>query len=255
MSYDTIQLDKSLYAVSQGFTKALESIDPTEQYHGTPLGELDAYERQLKRFGIHISGAGSDRVEKFFQNAETGVLFPEYIARAVRQGMERADVLPRITATTTRINGLDYRSIETSAGTGDPETAVDEGDPLPETKVRTKQNLIAMHKHGRLLSASYEAIRFHRLDLFTVTLRQIGAEIAKTLLADAVDVLINGDGGNGVPLIEGLVPRHDVQDVVAVRHSVTRIIYTRFGAVADGVNKSFQIEDIGCKTLAVINLG
>lgn len=198
MSYDTIQLDKSLYAASQGFTKALESADPTEQYRGTPLGELDAYERQLKRFGIRVGGAGSDRVEKFFQSAETSVLFPEYIARAVRQGMERADVLPRIAATTTRIEGLDYRSIETSAGTGNPESAVAEGDLLPETKVRTKTKLIGMHKHGRLLSASYEAIRFHRLDLFTVTLRQIGAEIAKTLLADAVDVLIHGDGGSGV---------------------------------------------------------
>ena len=41
--------------------------------------------------------------------------------------------------------------------------------------------------------ASYEAIRFQKLDLFSVMLRQIGAHIQKQQLSDAVDVLINGD--------------------------------------------------------------
>ena len=44
--------------------------------------------------------------------------------------------------------------------------------------------------------ASYEAIRFQKLDLFAVTLRQIGAYIQKMHLQDAVDVLVNGDGNN-----------------------------------------------------------
>ena len=35
-----------------------------------------------------------------------------------------------------------------------------------------------------------------KLDLFSVTLRRIGAHIARTHLEDAVDVLINGDGNN-----------------------------------------------------------
>ena len=45
-----------------------------------------------------------------------------------------------------------------------------------------------------MLVSSYEAIRFQRLDLFTVTLRQIGLYIARSQLKDAVNVLINGDG-------------------------------------------------------------
>ena len=44
--------------------------------------------------------------------------------------------------------------------------------------------------------ASYEAIRFQRLDLFSVTLRQIGAYISRMHLEDAIDVLMNGDGNN-----------------------------------------------------------
>jgi hypothetical protein len=45
-----------------------------------------------------------------------------------------------------------------------------------------------------MLVASYEAVRFQKLDLFGVMLRQIGAYIQKMQLADAVNVLINGDG-------------------------------------------------------------
>lgn len=45
-----------------------------------------------------------------------------------------------------------------------------------------------------MLVASYEAIRFQRLDLFSVTLRQIGAYIGRMHLEDAIEVLRNGDG-------------------------------------------------------------
>ncbi len=51
-----------------------------------------------------------------------------------------------------------------------------------------------LHKRGRMLVASYEAIRFQRLDLFSVTLRQIGAYIGRMHLEDAIGVLRNGDG-------------------------------------------------------------
>lgn len=58
-----------------------------------------------------MKGAGSDAVEKFFATSQSAVLFPEYIARSVRQGMEEANLLPHITAAVTRFDGMDYRSI------------------------------------------------------------------------------------------------------------------------------------------------
>ena len=46
-------------------------------------------------------------------------------------------------------------------------------------------------------------MRFQRLDLFTVTLRQIGAYIARTQLKDAVSVLEKGDGNsNEAPVVD-----------------------------------------------------
>ena len=197
MSYfDNIKLEKGLYA-SGNFTKALESLDPAENYNGTSLEGLDAYQRQLKRFDIKVSGAGSDVVDKFFKTSDSAVLFPEYVSRAVRQGMEEANVLPRIVASTTVIDSLDYRSIACEPTEDEKELkVVSEGAFIPETYIKSKENLVRLRKRGRSLVASYEAVRFQRLDLFTVTLRQIGAYIARTQLADAIDTIVGGDGNN-----------------------------------------------------------
>ena len=90
--YDTIRLEKGMYATpGKTFSQVLEEQDPSQNYEGTSLGSLDAYQRQLKRFDIRVGGAGSDVVEKFFQTGDSAALFPEYVSRAVRQGMEAAD--------------------------------------------------------------------------------------------------------------------------------------------------------------------
>ncbi len=202
-NYDNIRLEKGLYA-SGNFTKALESLDPGENYKGTSLEGLDAYQRQLKRFGIKVGGSGSDVVDKFFKSSDSAVLFPEYVSRAVRQGLEQADILPGVIASTTVINSLDYRSITSIPSEEEKELAiVKEGAFIPETNIRTKENLVKLRKRGRSLVASYEAIKFQRLDLFTVTLRQIGAYIARTLLKDAIEVIVNGDGAdNAAQIVE-----------------------------------------------------
>lgn len=197
MSYDTIRLEKGMYASAKGFTQTLEQLDPSESYVGTSLEGLDAYQRQLKRFDIKVSGRNSDAVEKFFQTSDSAALFPEFVSRAVAQGLMEADLLPNIVAATTRIEGMDYRSIASIPEQDSMELKhVAEGASIPQTAVKTKENLVQLHKRGRMLVASYEAIRFQRLDLFTVTLKQIGAYIARSQLHDAVDVLINGDGND-----------------------------------------------------------
>ena len=177
--FDNLRLEKGMYnEAGRSFTQVLEREDPSEQYKGTALEGLDAYQRQLKRFDIKVKGAGSDAVEKFFATSQSAVLFPEYIARSVRQGM-------------------DYRSI--ASVPDDDQKAlrwVEEGASIPQTQVKTQENLVKLHKRGRMLVASYEAIRYQKLDLFSVTLRQIGAHINRMHLEDAIEVLLNGDGND-----------------------------------------------------------
>ena len=198
MSYhfENLKLENGMYGRGgRTFAQTLEELDPSERYRDTPLEGLDAFQRQLKRFDIHVKGVGSDMVEKFFHTADSAVLFPEFVSRVVRQGLEEESVLPAITATVTRFDGMDYRSIA-SVPTEEQKKLrrVEEGAEIPQTTIRTQENLVRLHKRGRMLVASYEAIRFQRLDLFSVTLRQIGAHIGRMHLEDAIRVLRYGDG-------------------------------------------------------------
>ena len=194
MAFDNIKLEKGLYTTSKGFTASLEELDPSENYIGTDYEGLDAYQRQLKRFDIKVSGTGSDTISKFFATTDSAALFPEYISRAVQQGLEEEDTLHKIIATTTNIDSLDYRAIESVPTEEEKELAlVAEGETIPETTIRTKDKLTKLKKRGRMLVASYEAIKFQKLDLFTVTLKQIGAYIARTQFKDAIEVITNSD--------------------------------------------------------------
>jgi len=193
MAFDNVKLDKGLYCAGKSFTKALEQADPGEQYCGTALEGLDAYERQLKRFGIRVSGSGSDRVEKFFQNADTAVLFPEFVARTVERGLKEASKLESIVAATTQIDGNDYRSagIEADNTPGSPTT---EGEALGALTIRSKNSLVDMQKFGSVLNVTYETLRYQRLELLGVFLRKVGKSFAINMLDSAVNVLRHGDG-------------------------------------------------------------
>ena len=181
--FDTVKLEKGMYGeTGRTFTQVLEAQDPSEQYKGTALEGLDAFQRQLKRFDIKVKGAGSDVVEKFFSTADSAVLFPEYVAR---------------------FDGMDYRSITSVPDEEKKLRRVEEGAAIPGTTVKVQENLVKLHKRGRMLVASYEAIRYQKLDLFSVTLRQIGAHINRMHLEDAIQVLEEGDGnGNPAPVME-----------------------------------------------------
>ena len=195
--FETVKLDKGMYRhAGMSFSQVLEQADPSRQYKGTEMEGLDAFQRQLKRFDIKVKGADSDCVEKFFRTADSAVLFPEYISRCVRQGMEEGNVLSHITAAVTKIDGVDYRSVTAESGEHTQLRLVDEGAAIPSTTIRAQGNLIKLNKRGRMLVASYEAVRHQKLDLFSVTLRQMGAGIAAAQLEDAVNVLLHGDGND-----------------------------------------------------------
>jgi hypothetical protein len=196
--FENVKLEKGMYGRSgRTFSQTLEELDPSEHYRGTALEGLHAFQRQLKRFDIKVKGSGSDMVEKFFHTGESSVLFPEFVSRIVRQGMEEENILSDITATVTRFDGMDYRSIASVPTEEDKQLVrVEEGAEIPQTMIRTQENLVRLHKRGRMLVAPYEAIRFQKLDMFGVMLRQIGSYIQKMQLMDAISVMVNGDGND-----------------------------------------------------------
>ena len=197
MNYESVRLDKNLYKAEGGFSAQLEKLDPGKNYIGTDISGLDAFERQLKRFDIKVSGPHSDSIAKFFATSESAALFPEYVARAVAQGSRDNAIIDEIIASKTEIESMDYRSITTDLRKDNAADTISdtiaEGGDIPETSISLNEHLIKLKKRGRLLSASYEAIRFQRIDVISVALSQIGVNLSKRQLADAVDFLLNGN--------------------------------------------------------------
>lgn len=196
MSFDNINLEKGLYTTGKSFTQALEELDPSENYRGTSLEGLDAYERQLKRFDIKVSGPESDTISKFFSTTNTAALFPEYISRAVNQGAQSSDKIEKIIATTTNIDSMDYRSIYCNYANGLGLNEVSEGTNINEMVVNVSSKLTKLKKYARMITASYEAIKFQKLDLFTITLKKIGESISNSEFKLALQTIFNNDNIN-----------------------------------------------------------
>lgn len=189
--FDSVKLEKGMYHLANTtFAQALEAADPSEAYVGTALGALDAYERQLKRFNIHINGPECDCVEKFFTTTESAVLFPEFVRRAVKQGMEES-ILSELTAATSTINSTCYKGFSIDESDGAYTAITSEGSDFKVTTITEAENPITLDKYGRVISASYEIVRRQRLDSFAVALRAIGRKLASAIAAAALSKLKN----------------------------------------------------------------
>lgn len=223
--YNDIKLEKGLYGLSQkSFTQALSELDPDSNYIGTEIEGLDAFERQLKRFNIKISGSDCDVVDKFFTTTESAVLFPEFVRRAILSGMD-LPVLEEIVAVNSRALSSDYRpfAIENTQG-ADCSEAIAEGDALPETTI-SQASAISTAKLGRIISTTYEAIRFQKLDLFACTLRRIGAQLANDIAKNAINTLVEDadikqgtEGGfefSDLLALYGLFEQYDLTTLIA----------------------------------------
>ncbi len=183
--FNTVRIEKGLYNLSgKTFSQALEAIDPSENYTDG-LAKLDAFERQLKRFDIKVKGVNADKVDKFFQSAESALLFPEFVRRAVEKGLN-SGCLNRIVAAVSVTEGIDCRGIVLSDGTTEYGTEIAVGAAIPESSISLTSAPIALKKFARLVNAPYEAIRQQRLDVFAVALCAVGAKLAKAIEGAAV---------------------------------------------------------------------
>lgn len=188
--YNDVKLEKGMYNLSgKSFTAALEELDNSAEYIGTELEKLDAYERQLKRFNIRVNGSECDCVEKFFASTETAVLFPEFVRRSIEKGFEGA-VLNAVTAVKTVCESSQYLGCVID----DSESYVtsSQGEVMPAATVTEGTVPVVLEKFGRLINASYEAVRKQRLDVFGVMLRSVGVKLAAAVVKKAMGILAEG---------------------------------------------------------------
>lgn len=216
-----IKLNVDMFKTAQSkkltFSQFLETVDPTESYGS---GEkLDAFERQLKRFGIKVAGKPekgifSSTVESFYQTEESKVLFPEFIARTARESAIGQSILPELVAINTPIDSNVYVPFYVKDQPAEQtKKRVTEGADLPLCEIKGQDESIKLYKYGRAIKASYEAIRRMRIDMLALHVRRISEQAGLDKADDALDIIVNGDGNNNAASVYHL--NGDLGGVVA----------------------------------------
>ncbi len=259
--FNNIRIEKGLYNITgKTFTQALTDLDPDEAYIGTNVEGLDAFERQLKRFDIKVKGESCDRVEKFFTTTETAVLFPEFVRRTIKAGLEEASILGSVVCAKSYTDGIDYRGL-TVESTGTT-AGVNEAGEVPVTTVRLSSSASRLTKYARRLSCSFESIRKQRIESFAVILKNLGGDISRAINKAACEALangvsqgtINGDVMTYGELSDfwGSMTAHDMTTIITTPSAVANLVALdemKYVNNNDRIKTPFGVEIVKCGNL------
>jgi preprotein translocase subunit SecB len=155
-------------------------------------------DKALQNEGIRVKGAQADRIEKFFATTTSTVLFPTYVESQVVAGILAEPLLQNLIMAETNINAHVYESLAMADTAADRELRLmGEGAKLPTTKITTADRSINLFKFGRILEATYEALKLQRINVVSLFLQRMGRQIAIDETDWAITVLISGDGNTG----------------------------------------------------------
>lgn len=130
-------------------------------------------------------------------------LLPAYITQIMTSSEEGAEsVLSYLRTTPINVNSLSINApfVDFKNNAGNKKTTtrkrVAEGADIPVGVLSVGENAIRLYKKGAGIEQTYESIMFFTLELAALAMRRIAMDTEKTKIADAVDVLVNGDGNN-----------------------------------------------------------
>lgn len=161
--------------------------------------------KNLDPIKMAMADAGLDGTSKIKDFSTAGVsqwLLPVFIDTRLHETVASNSMLGYLTNTSTAVDG-----ISVMAGSLDFVNDADnkknislarvaEGADLPIAMIKLGESAIRLHKHGRAIETTYEALQYFRVDLFAKTVDAIANDTADQQMGDAINVLVNGDGNN-----------------------------------------------------------
>lgn len=210
-------------------SRVLEVISPSEKGD-----ELDAFGRMMEAAGIRTrsdpaAGWWASRGEAFLRNAGTRALLREFAAREWRKVSMRAvsflsdDVaagtimrpwneggaprwsqqiapaipLSELVGMTTPVEGSEYKALYLDYDSEEARMVrVAEATDIPMATLRTREKAVYLHKYGRGILSSYEALRRLRVDRLAWFIQSMAIQAETDKVVAALDVMINGDGND-----------------------------------------------------------
>lgn len=190
----------------QTFSEFLEVLDPTDRYIFTPLEKTEAYERQLLRFGIVLSGSDCSTVGSFFQDENSKLLFPEYIMRVIRKAMIDIDLPSDIYASSSYALKGSSTYVGASIRSA-PSKVHPNKDNVPCMAISAHEQETPLKHSTRVLLTEFETLSQIPLSLFEVMLSQIAREFSKDELKAAFNMFVSGDSQN-LPTFKSQLSSH-----------------------------------------------
>jgi len=132
------------------------------------------------------------------------VLWPEAMDSAIRYQMLEPSILSFLVGRTRMIDAEDFRAFYLDDATTEAAARmkrVSEYGEVPVMKITGSDEVIRVHKYGRRLQASYEAMRRMSLDIISWAVQYIAAKADNDKALHAIDILVNGDGNSGTAAV------------------------------------------------------
>lgn len=218
--------------------------------------------KNIRVSGIPWRGLAADRFEVFGQDRESMELCNEFVSRVWRAVVHRPPSNMRVTFASDDLAlnsalrpyydaaGLRAQQIQTAiplgeilANTSTVDTdayraayliepsapslrmvRVGETADIPETRIATREQSVYLHKYGRAVRISYEAMRRQPIDRVALLIARIAIQADTDKLSTAIDTMINGDGNGNAATVVNLT----TLDPATTANNLTLIAWINF---------------------------
>lgn len=162
-----------------------------------------ALEKAYAEFGVKTRGRDSDTVAKALATSTSGVLFPVFIDSQVVAGILNVSLVDQLIAAERGINAhvADHTTLNESAADRSTTESGELARPTVVT-VKTADQSIKLRKHSAELRVSYEVLRMMPLNIVSIFMQRLGAQIGINETDDLLDVAILGDGNTGSAVVD-----------------------------------------------------
>lgn len=191
-------------SVSQVLAKAYESEIAERISKDARLAKLDPVEMAMLDAGI----SKSSRVQDFYRTNGSEWLFPVFVDRTLHEFLGNSDIISQLVSSapvsipsnSVQSSYIDLADSKNKAGIRTKRVA--EGADLPLAYITLGEKALTLSKYGVAVQATYEAIQWQSVDLFTRTIGYIANDAAHQQVEAAINVLINGDGNNNAATVD-----------------------------------------------------
>ncbi len=186
--------------VDEVLAKEYEGVIEDKVKNNEAYKKLSPLKMAMADYGL----SGKSLFKDFNTSGAGEWLLPAFIDTRLREAVGRSSILSYLVGNSIGVDGIAVTSASLDLTTGANAEAIQtkrvaEGADIPTATIKLGESALRLFKRGRAVEATYEALQYMRVDLFTKAIEAIGSDVAGQQVGDALQVLANGDGNSNKP--------------------------------------------------------